>query len=133
LHSGEPGVDAVGTELGELERRRLPRRVADRPGLRVARRRGPGERDGAEVRERQRTAPPEDEQDEGASAIHSAEVRSGSGTVARRVTRTRRVVFVSWSVTCVPWTSTAAVTRSPGASFNAIGIDGAGTISYQAA
>ena len=44
--------------------------------------------------------PPGDKHEDGASAIHSAEVRSGCATVTRRVTRTRRVVFVSWSVTC---------------------------------
>ena len=75
--------------------------------------------------------PPAGSQAEGVSAIHSAEERSGSATGTRLVKRTRRVLFVTWRITCVPETSTAAVMRSPGATLTRIGTAGAGTISYQ--
>src|SRR5262249_24330711 len=75
---------------------------------------------------------PADVHVDGASAIHSAEVRSGAATVTRLVARVCRVLVVSWSVTWVPWTRTAAVIRSPGWILSRSGVDGAGTISYQA-
>ena len=70
-------------------------------------------------------------QTDGASAIHSAEERSGSASTVRCVKRVCRVRFVIWRMTSVPRTSTAPVIVSPGATFRRIVTGGAGTISYQ--
>ena len=72
-------------------------------------------------------------QAEGASAIHSADDKSGGcATVTVFENRVRLVAFLRLNVTFDPLTRTAAVIRSPGRTFNGNRIAGAGTISHQA-
>src|SRR5579884_1106719 len=72
-------------------------------------------------------------QSDGASAIHSAELRSsGPAGVTRSVTSALRVRFRSWRTRPVPTTLTDAVTRSPGRTGSASFTLGPGTSSYQA-
>src|SRR4051794_1909955 len=75
---------------------------------------------------------PAAEQVEGASAIHSAEETSSVcvGVIVRE-NRVCRVRFFRLIVTVWPFTSTAALMRSPGRTLSGIGTDGAGTISHQ--
>ena len=76
---------------------------------------------------------PLDEQSEGASAIHSAELVS-SGETELNVFEKRLCVlrFFRLTVTFVPETSTAPVIRSPGRTLSLTVTGPAGTNSYQA-
>ena len=76
---------------------------------------------------------PFDEHSDGASAIHSAEVRSGLASVTRFEKTAFRVRFFSQSSTSFPSMTTEAVMTSPGLIFRFLTvIDGSGTSSYQA-
>ena len=74
---------------------------------------------------------PRPQHEDGASAIHSAEVRSGEVIVRFRVKNVRRVLFAIRIDTVFPVTATLAVNESPGASVSLIVTGAAGTSSYQ--
>src|SRR5439155_23754816 len=69
---------------------------------------------------------------DGASAIHSAEVRSGDAICRCLVKNVCRVRFFTCTVTSVPFTSTVDVSLSPAKIFSFSVTDVAGTSSYHA-
>jgi energy-coupling factor transporter transmembrane protein EcfT len=75
---------------------------------------------------------PEIVHSDGASAIHSAEVRSGSDIFRCFVKAVCRVRFFTCTSTSVPFTTTLEVIVSPGRTFSVTVTDVAGTSSYQA-
>jgi hypothetical protein len=75
--------------------------------------------------------PPEVHAD-GASAIHSAELRSGAATCSAFVKLVLRVRFLIWTSTVVPLTFTDVVIWSPALTFSGTSTADAGRISYHA-